>query len=154
MPIVMINGQDPVEVGLIRSLARPGGNVTGMVSFASELAGKRLELAKEAVPGLQRIGVMWNAGRSNAASTVDSPLGPARAIVELSLNSVEDGCLDEQIAGPRLIPVPVPDGQSTMFLVFGSGTWTWRELVADPVFAQDLTPVELRSKPWYELDWF
>ena len=98
--------------------------------------------------------VMWNAGWSNAASTVDSPLGPARAIVELSLNSVEDGCLDEQIAGPRLIPVPVPDGQSTMFLVFGSGTWTWRELVADPVFAQDLTPVELRSKPWYELDWF
>ena len=62
VPIVMVNGQDPVEVGLIRSLARPGGNVTGLVSLASELAGKRLELAKEAVPRLKRIGVMWNAG--------------------------------------------------------------------------------------------
>ena len=98
--------------------------------------------------------VMWNAGWSNAASTPDAPLGPARAIVELSLNSVEDGCLDEQIAGPRLVPVPVRDGQSTMFLVFGSGTWTWRELVTDPVMAQDMTPDEHRSKPWYEMDWF
>ena len=62
VPIVMVNGQDPVEVGLIQSLARPGGNITGVVSLASELAGKRLELAKEALPGLKRIGVMWNAG--------------------------------------------------------------------------------------------
>jgi putative ABC transport system substrate-binding protein len=62
IPIVMVNGQDPVEVGLIKSFARPGGNVTGMISLAPELAGKRLELAKEALPGLRRIGVMWNAG--------------------------------------------------------------------------------------------
>lgn len=97
--------------------------------------------------------VIWNAGWSNAASTPDSPLGPARAIVELSLNSIEDGCLDEQIAGPRLVPVPVPNSQGTMFLVFGSGTWTWRELVTDPVEALDGVPDDRRSKPWYEFDW-
>lgn len=97
--------------------------------------------------------VMWNAGWTSAAITPDSPLGPARAIVEQSLLSVDDGCLDEQIAGPRLIPVPVPDGQHTMFLVFGSGMWTWRELVADPIGAPDPMPGVRDSKPWYDLDW-
>jgi len=98
--------------------------------------------------------VLWNVGWSSAASAVDAPLGPARAIVELSLNSVEDGCLDEQIVGPRLVPVPVPDSQITVFLVFGSGTWTWRELVTDPVYSQDIAADDRRAKPWYELYWF
>jgi len=97
--------------------------------------------------------VMWNAGWSYAASTPESPLGAARTIVELSLNSVEDGCLDEQIAGPRLIAVPVPGGQSTMFLVFGSGTWTWRELLDEPIGAVEMAPGEQQVKPWYQFDW-
>jgi len=97
--------------------------------------------------------VMWNAGWSNAANTPDAPLAPARTVVELSLNSVEDGCLDEQIAGPRLIPVPVPDSQRTMFLVFGSGSWTWRELLAESALAQDITPGERQTRPWYDLEW-
>ena len=74
--------------------------------------------------------VIWNAGWSDAADSPDAPLGPARSVVELSLGSIEDGCLDAPIAGPRL--VPIPDGERTMFLVFGSGAWTWRELVASP----------------------
>ena len=98
--------------------------------------------------------IMWNAGWSNAASTPNAPLAPARTIVELSLNSVEDGCLDERIAGPRLIAVPVPDGQRTMFLVFGSGSWTWRELLADSALAKDVTPGDAKTRPWYDLEWF
>jgi len=98
--------------------------------------------------------VMWNAGWSSAANTPESPLSPARAVVEQSLDSVEDGCLDEAIAGPRLVPIPVDDGKSTMFLVFGSGNWTWRELVADPAAAQAVARSEPSAKPWYEIDWF
>lgn len=74
-------------------------------------------------------------------------------MVEQTLSLVEDGCLDEPIAGPRLVPIAVPDGQGTMFLVFGSGNWTWRELVADPA-AQEALPGQKIVKPWYEIDWF
>lgn len=98
--------------------------------------------------------VMWNTGWSSAASTTKSPLTPARMVVEHSLESVEDNCLDEPIAGPRLIPIPVADGQRTMFLVFGSGNWTWRELVSDPAALVNAKPSEKKDKPWYEIDWF
>jgi putative tryptophan/tyrosine transport system substrate-binding protein len=60
VPVVFSFSGDPVEAGLIASLARPGGNMTGMTFFASVLAGKRVELLKEAVPGTTRIGVLAN----------------------------------------------------------------------------------------------
>jgi putative ABC transport system substrate-binding protein len=59
LPIVMANVQDPVASGLVTSLARPGGNITGMSDFHSASVTKRLELMKEAIPGLSRVGVMW-----------------------------------------------------------------------------------------------
>ena len=58
IPIVMANVADPVGAGLVVSLARPGGNVTGNSSLANELATKRLEIRKDAIPGLSRVGVM------------------------------------------------------------------------------------------------
>jgi ABC-type uncharacterized transport system substrate-binding protein len=60
IPIVMVNGIDPVGTGFIASLAHPGGNVTGLTSLSPELTGKRLELLKEVVPGLSRVAIMWN----------------------------------------------------------------------------------------------
>jgi putative ABC transport system substrate-binding protein len=61
IPIVMaMSSTDPVKLGLVASLARPGGNVTGHISVSHELVGKRLELFKAAVPGLSRVGVLWN----------------------------------------------------------------------------------------------
>ena len=51
---------DPVETGLVVSLARPGGNITGMTEMASQLGGKRLELLKQIVPSLSRVAVFWN----------------------------------------------------------------------------------------------
>src|SRR5713101_7521393 len=60
IPIVTTTGSDPVEMGLATSLARPGGNVTGLTSSGRELVGKRIELLKETLPGLSRIAVLWN----------------------------------------------------------------------------------------------
>ena len=60
IPIVMTSGGDPVEAGLIESLARPGGNVTGFTNLSRELGGKRLELLKEAVPKATRVAVLYS----------------------------------------------------------------------------------------------
>ena len=62
LPIVFSPAGDPVGSGLVTSLARPGGNVTGLSAFAPELVGKRLELLKQAVPGISRVAVLWQPG--------------------------------------------------------------------------------------------
>jgi putative tryptophan/tyrosine transport system substrate-binding protein len=62
LPIVFIGAGDPVTSGLISSLARPGGNVTGLSLLAPELRGKRLELVTQAVPGVSRVAVLWQPG--------------------------------------------------------------------------------------------
>jgi putative ABC transport system substrate-binding protein len=68
IPIVMIGvGADPVEAGLVETLAHPGGNVTGVTNLTGELGGKRLELLKEAVPKMTRVAVLYNP--TNLAST-------------------------------------------------------------------------------------
>jgi len=60
IPIVIVAASDPVEAGLVNSLAHPGGNVTGVTRFTSELSGKRLELLKEAFPKTSLVAVLWN----------------------------------------------------------------------------------------------
>src|SRR5262245_18281293 len=62
IPIVMARASDPVALGLIASLARPGGNVTGLSTFTPELNTKRLEILKDAVPKLARVGLLWPSG--------------------------------------------------------------------------------------------
>jgi putative ABC transport system substrate-binding protein len=61
IPIVFLESvADPAAIGLVKSLARPGGNITGFTTMASILAGKRLELLKESIPKLSRVAVLWN----------------------------------------------------------------------------------------------
>jgi putative ABC transport system substrate-binding protein len=70
LPIVFVLPGDPVGSGLVASLAQPGGNVTGLSSQVPELAGKRLDLLREIVPGLRRLAIMANV--SNAANVQDT----------------------------------------------------------------------------------
>jgi putative ABC transport system substrate-binding protein len=62
IPIVFVNAGDPITGGLVASLARPGGNVTGLSTLAQDLVGKCLELLTQAVPGVSRVAVLWNPG--------------------------------------------------------------------------------------------
>jgi ABC-type uncharacterized transport system substrate-binding protein len=88
IPIVMRSTDDPVATGFVASLARPGGNVTGLYSETGELIGKRLEVLKESIPGISRVGVLWNPA---------FPTGPANyretekfaAALRLNLQSLE-----------------------------------------------------------------
>src|SRR5688500_19979422 len=59
IPIVMTQDTDPFGNGFVASLARPGGNITGLSSLAPELSGKRLELLKEIIPRLSRVVILW-----------------------------------------------------------------------------------------------
>jgi len=61
IPIVMVTTNDPVETGIVDSLARPGGNITGVTRLTRDLSGKRLEMLKEVIPKLSRVGVIWDA---------------------------------------------------------------------------------------------
>jgi putative ABC transport system substrate-binding protein len=75
IPIVFANASDPVGTGLVASLARPGGNITGLASQTTDTAGKKLEFLREAVPDLRRLAIMANVG--NPASVLE--MGEAQA---------------------------------------------------------------------------
>jgi putative ABC transport system substrate-binding protein len=79
IPIVFSAG-DPVGTGLIGSLARPGGNVTGLSTLATDLAGKRLELLREVVPSLSRVAVITNAGNPQAVLEMREVQASARTL--------------------------------------------------------------------------
>ena len=72
VPIVMVGVSDPLGVGLIASLSRPGGNITGVTNIGSELAGKRVEILKEIVPAASKVAVLINRNDSNAPSQINS----------------------------------------------------------------------------------
>jgi putative ABC transport system substrate-binding protein len=88
IPIVMVAAGDPVGSGLIASLARPGGNVTGTSLMAPELAGKRLELLKDLLSGISRVAVLWNAANPYAALVYKETVGAAR-ILGIEVQSLE-----------------------------------------------------------------
>jgi len=67
IPIVILINADPVAAGLIDSLARPGGNITGLTTLQRELSGKRLELFKEVLPGISRVGVLLESDQLDSA---------------------------------------------------------------------------------------
>jgi len=90
IPIVMTGGGgDPVELGLIESLARPGGNVTGITNLGVELGGKRLELLKEAVPKLARVAVLYDPAAPASAHEVKEVFPVAARALKLTLQPSE-----------------------------------------------------------------
>jgi putative tryptophan/tyrosine transport system substrate-binding protein len=89
VPIVMVNVGDPVGAGLVASLARPGGNVTGLSNLAPELNTKRLEVLKDTVPKLSRVGVLWFAGGGISQDLQLKELRPAALALKLKLEEIE-----------------------------------------------------------------
>ena len=95
IPIVMVTG-DPVASGIVDSLARPGGNITGLATLSRDLSAKRLELLTEAVPRLSRVGVLWNADEQTSSRDVYSKeYETAARALKIGLQSLE-------VRGPNL----------------------------------------------------
>jgi putative ABC transport system substrate-binding protein len=108
IPVVMVNTSDPVGAGLVQSLAKPGGSVTGLTNFSPEISAKRLELLKEAVPGLSRVAYLWNPDLPAAAAVyrdIESAAGKlGLRVASAEARSAED--IDRALAalgqGPEL----------------------------------------------------
>jgi len=88
IPIVITNVGDPVGLGLVASLARPGGNVTGLATLTPELNTKRLEVLKDAVPKLARVGLLWT-GVNSATDLQRKELRRAALALNLELEEIE-----------------------------------------------------------------
>jgi putative ABC transport system substrate-binding protein len=117
IPVVMIGVGDPIASGIVSSLSHPGGNVTGTSGMFSEAAGKRLELLSEAIPGLRRVGVLWNpTNRVFQAQQLQETEVAARALgVDLHLFEASDAgsiaaafarMSKEQVSALNVLPDP------------------------------------------------
>ena len=98
IPVVIASPTDPVAAGFIDSLARPGGNITGVVRLTRELSGKRLELLKEAVPRISRVGVLWDGNAPGPAIAFKEYEAVARGL-KLEFQSLEVRGPDPDVDG-------------------------------------------------------
>ena len=130
VPIVFISISDPVGSGLVASLARPGGNITGLTILAPELAGKRLELLKEAFPKISRVAVLWNSG--NPAQTPQwketevAAQGVGVQLQSVEVRSVNDfdsafsSITNERAQAPLTMPDPLNSSQVKRIVDFAT----------------------------------
>jgi putative ABC transport system substrate-binding protein len=117
IPIVMArSGVDPVTAGLATSLARPGGNVTGLTAITQELSGKRLELLRETRPSIERVAALWNATTPEKAIELREveafavALGLTLQSLELRTPSDLDGALDTALRAHADALIALEDG--------------------------------------------
>ena len=80
IPVVFLALGDPVGVGVVKSLARPGGNVTGVSFISADLAAKRVQLLREVAPAARRVAVLWDEGNRNAAIEAQAAMAVARKL--------------------------------------------------------------------------
>ena len=129
IPIVMTGaGADPVEAGLIESLARPGGNVTGITNLTRELGGKRLELLKEAVPKLARVAVLYDPAIPSSVLEVKEVLPAAARALKLTIQPWEVRAADDFEKVFAAINKQRPDG---LYVVGGPLMRANRKRIAD-----------------------
>ncbi len=111
IPIIMVgSGSDPVGAGLVESLAHPGGNVTGLTLLNRELAGKQMELLKEAVPKLARVAVLYETANRASVIEVKEVLPVAARALGLTLQPREVGAVDDFDRAFAALNKQRPDG--------------------------------------------
>src|SRR5262249_24802649 len=127
IPIVMTAAGDPLGSGLVDSLARPGGNVTGMSLMAPDLGGKRLELLKELLPRIARVAVLWNAANPYPASVFKETQAAGRTL-GIEIQSLEVRSPNDFDGAFEAVRRQRPDALIT---VEDPLTFNYRKLIAD-----------------------
>jgi len=109
IPVVFIVGEDPVKLGLVASLARPGGNLTGINFFSVELAAKRLELLRELVPAAARVAVLVNPAEAAITETTVRDVQAAARAMGLQIRIVNASNSREIVAAFAMLASERPD---------------------------------------------
>jgi putative ABC transport system substrate-binding protein len=127
IPIVTLS-TNPVGLGFVASLAKPGGNVTGVSLLGPEVSGKRLQLLKQALPGVSRVAVIWNPDDPAAHFSVEESQTAAAALdLKLqilegrnadTINSALEAAMNEQAEAVVLMPAPLFDGLAAQIAGF------------------------------------
>jgi len=145
VPVVFITG-DPVDERIVSNLSRPGGNLTGLAVLGNNLEPKRLELLKEALPGVSRVAVIWNPGNPSTAESLDEIRSSARALnLALSffaarnareLDSALSKVLSAHVDSIYVVGDPVLGYERQRIVDFARtnrlpGIYFWREFVQD-----------------------
>ena len=127
IPIVLSAAGDPVGTGLVASLAKPGGNVTGLSNLGAELMGKRLQLTREIVPELSRVAVLWNAANPIAEIAFKETEAAARTL-KVQVQSVE-------VRGPddfdNALPATVSGSAGSLFVIDDPLLFRYLKQIAD-----------------------
>jgi len=126
IPIVMVSSVDPVAAGMVDSLAHPGGNITGLARLTRDLSGKRLELLKEAVPGIKRVGVLRDTD-DPASSIAFKEYEAAAGALKIQLQSLE-------------VQRPTPDLEAA-FHTAAKGRVSALITIRNPLFSRDPKPI-------------
>jgi putative ABC transport system substrate-binding protein len=147
--VVMANVQDPLSTGLVESLARPGGNITGLSDFHAASVTKRLELVKEAVPGLKTVGVLWNAdSKTNAEQLRDlERSAPALKLAIVSLPVKTPADIQPRLADLRRAP-------GTALLLLGDFVLTTNMAPIAKYAMDHRLPAVYTTRPWAEAGGF
>jgi ABC-type uncharacterized transport system substrate-binding protein len=130
IPIVFAAVSDPIGSGLVASLARPGGNITGMANQISDTAGKKLELLREVVPGLRRLAIMANVGNPASVSDMREAQAAARTVgLEITTSEIQRAddigpafeALEDHADALYLSPDPLMNTNRTRINILAAG---------------------------------
>jgi putative ABC transport system substrate-binding protein len=145
IPIVMANDADPVGSGVVASLARPGGNITGLSNLAPEISGKRLELLKEIVPRLSRLAILGTSTTSGTAQVLKE-MEPAAGVFKVQLQYLD-------VLSPKDIETVFREarkGRADAVLVLQGGVFnSQREQIVDLAVRSRL-PAIYHAREWVE----
>jgi len=139
IPIVMVTTRDPIATGLIDSLARPGGNLTGVTRLTRELSGKRLELLKEVAPNVSRVGVIGDVDSTNFKD-----YEPAARTLGIRLQSidVQNDTPDFEMAFQNAVKQRV----NALVAISGAFTLSYRKQIAEMAIKYRLPTMHGRSE--------
>ena len=146
IPIVMVTNSDPVATGLINSLARPGGNITGLATLTRELSGKRLELIKEAVPRVSRLAVLRDAESEGAAITLKEYEAVALSL-KIPVQSLEVRGPNPDLAGAFQSAVK---GRASALITITTGSLFRRQKQIAELAIKSRLPSMFEGSTWVE----